>query len=476
MTRRIAVLGGGISGLTAAWNLASRGSAGALEVVLYEASSRVGGWMKTHTTSQGAVFECGPRSLRVTGHSAKTTMKLVSAIGLENEVLPVRSSSKAAQKRLIYTNRTGPVQLPSGPSWLFRTKPPFSKPLLGVVLRELMAKAGTGDESVFDFFSRRVGDEVTQYLVDPLCRGVYASSAKTLSVRSCFPQLVELESKYGSLVKGMLLDRLNKDATEVSALSQRAKDERWSVYTFRSGLQTLPDTLLTKIKERGVTVKMDQPCTELTFKDGKAMVKSGAEMEVFDNVVSTVSAKVLSQLLCGEQSQLSDDLSSIPCVTVGVVGLEYRAGDILPQDYREAFGYLVPSSESSRILGVVFDSASFPSQDRKDGPSTRLTVMMGGEWFDGLFGDPGSVREDTLSQIALEELNRQIGISAPPSFISTAILRDSIAQYAVGHSAKLDSISQRVSGLPLSLCGASYRGVSVNDCVHYAVEATNKIL
>ncbi len=62
---------------------------------------------------------------------------------------------------------------------------------------------------------------------------------------------------------------------------------------------------------------------------------------------------------------------------------------------------------------------------------------MGGEWFDGLFGDPGSVREDTLSQIALEELNRQIGISAPPSFISTAILRDSIAQYAVGHSAKL---------------------------------------
>ncbi len=71
------MLGGGISGLTAAWNLASRGSAGALEVVLYEASSRVGGWMKTHTTSQGAVFECGPRSLRVSGHSAKTTMKLV---------------------------------------------------------------------------------------------------------------------------------------------------------------------------------------------------------------------------------------------------------------------------------------------------------------------------------------------------------------------------------------------------------------
>ncbi len=81
MAQRIAVLGGGISGLTAAWNLASRGSAaaagGGLEIVLYEASSRVGGWMKTHTTSQGAVFECGPRSLRVTGHSAKTTMKLV---------------------------------------------------------------------------------------------------------------------------------------------------------------------------------------------------------------------------------------------------------------------------------------------------------------------------------------------------------------------------------------------------------------
>ena len=155
MVTRVAVLGGGVSGLTAASNLLRRKavfSGSSLEVVLYEGSSRVGGWVRSELTSEGAVLEVGTRSLRSVGIPGRASLELVrlvkctpydfepapniiflkaSSLGLEDEVIPITRKHPAAGRRLIYTKEHGLLDAPMGLSWVFKTKPPFTKPLLG---------------------------------------------------------------------------------------------------------------------------------------------------------------------------------------------------------------------------------------------------------------------------------------------------------------------------------------------------------
>ncbi|XP_024059953.1 protoporphyrinogen oxidase isoform X3 [Terrapene carolina triunguis] len=427
MQRTVAVVGGGISGLTACYHLARSPNA--------------------------------PK---------------VSELGLDADVLPVPGDHPASKNRYLYVS--GALhRLPSGIGGVLRTVPPFTRPLLWSGLRELVAPRGTQpDETMHSFVSRRFGKELADIAIDSLCRGVFAGDCRALSVRSCFPALFEAERRRRSVILGMALGGGKGPALD-SALSRRARDERWSQWSLRAGMETLSEALQDFLRQRGVEMhcharlrsleRTAAQCWQITLEDGSVRA---------DHVISAIPARALAVLLPGWAEPLAQELRSIEAVSVGVVNLQYN-GATLPIT---GFGHLVPSFEDSSLLGIVYDSVAFPEQNGTRGPSVRLTVMLGGAWFEQGFGDPDTVPLAVLLSRAKEAVRAHLGIVAEPSRTIVKVLKACIPQYTLGHWQRTETISRYLEQerLPLSLIGASYQGVSVNDCIYSAKTAVTRLL
>ncbi|XP_011289420.2 protoporphyrinogen oxidase isoform X4 [Felis catus] len=419
MGRTVVVLGGGISGLAASYHL-SRAPCPP-KVVLVEASERLGGWIRSVRGPGGAIFELGPRGIRPAGALGARTLLLfllflrmcgeqVSELGLDSEVLPVRGDHPAAKNRFLYVG--GALHaLPSGLRGLFRPSPPFSKPLFWAGLRELTAPRGKDpDETVHSFAQRRLGPEVASLAMDSLCRGVFAGNSRELSVRSCFPSLFQAEQTHRSVLLGLLLGAGQSPQPD-SALISQARAERWSQWSLRGGLETLPQALNTHLTSRGVRILRGQPVCGLSLQaDRRWKVSLGDSSLDADHVISAVPASVLGKLLPAEAAPLARALSAITAVSVAVVNLQYR-GARLPV---QGFGHLVPSSEDPGVLGIVYDSVAFPEQDGSP-PGLRVTVMLGGSWLQTLEARGAVLSPELLQQQAQEAAATQLGLKEPPS-------------------------------------------------------------
>ncbi|XP_057384148.1 protoporphyrinogen oxidase isoform X3 [Balaenoptera acutorostrata] len=359
MGRTVVVLGGGISGLAASYHL-SRAPCPP-KVVLVEGSERLGGWIRSVRGPDGAVFELGPRGIRPAGVLGARTLLMVSELGLDSEVLPVRGDHAAAQNRFLYVG--GALHaLPSGIRGLLRPSPPFSKPLFWAGLKELTTPRGKDpDETVHSFTERRLGPEVS-------------------------------------------LGDSNLEA---------------------------------------------------------------------DHIISAIPASVLSKLLPAEAAPLARALSTITAVSVAVVNLQYR-GARLPV---QGFGHLVPSSEDPGILGIVYDSVAFPEQDGSP-PGLRVTVMLGGSWLQTLEARGSVLSQELFQKEAEKAAATQLGLKEPPSHCLVHLHKNCIPQYTLGHWQKLESATQFLAAqkLPLTLAGASYEGVAVNDCIESGRQAAARVL
>ncbi|XP_058865404.1 protoporphyrinogen oxidase-like isoform X2 [Acipenser ruthenus] len=465
MQKTVAVIGGGIGGLSACYHLTK--SSQVFKIVLLESSSRLGGWLHSTRREDGAVFEHGPRGIRPAGNVGKNTLKMVSELGLENEILPVTSDNIASKNRFLYVG--GKLhKMPSG----------AARALVSSVARELLVKRGTQeDESVHGFVERRLGKELADFAIDSLCRGVYAGDCRKLSVRSCFPPLFRAERDYGSIVLGMAFGRTEKVAELESKLAQKSREEGWAQWSLRQGMQALPEALEDWLRRTGrveILQEVEVQRLERTAGGSAWEIKLHDGSIKADHIISAMPAKALSSVLPPGASPLSEELRRITSVTVAVVNLEYE-GLILPV---EGFGHLVPSSESRGVLGIVYDSVAFPQHNRKDGQSTRLTVMMGGAWFSEVFGDPEEVREELLLQTAAQAVRTHLGVDAEPIWSNVSLQKDCIPQYTVGHWERIDKIRQYLGqhSLPLSLVGSSYQGVSVNDVIFSSKRAVERLL
>ncbi|KAK6469910.1 protoporphyrinogen oxidase-like isoform X1 [Huso huso] len=497
MQKTVAVIGGGIGGLSACYHLTK--SSQVFKIVLLESSSRLGGWLRSTRREDGAVFEHGPRGIRPAGNVGKNTLKMVSELGLENEILPVTSDNIASKNRFLYVG--GKLhKMPSGAAGALRKVPPFSRALVSSVARELLVKRGTQeDESVHGFVERRLGKEhcwcpvavfcdvrgrfvvsspqLADFAIDSLCRGVYAGDCRKLSVRSCFPPLFRAERDYGSIVLGMAFGITEKAAELESKLAQKSREEGWAQWSLRQGMQALPEALEDWLRRTGrveILQEVEVQRLERTAGGSAWEIKLYDGSIKADHIISAMPAKALSSVLPPGASPLSEELRRITSVTVAVVNLEYE-GLILPV---EGFGHLVPSSESRGVLGIVYDSVAFPQHNRKDGQSTRLTVMMGGAWFSEVFGDPEEVREELLLQTAAQAVRTHLGVDAEPIWSNVSLQKDCIPQYTVGHWERIDKIRQYLGqhSLPLSLVGSSYQGVSVNDVIFSSKTAVERLL
>ncbi|XP_007537475.1 protoporphyrinogen oxidase isoform X1 [Erinaceus europaeus] len=471
MGRPVVVLGGGISGLAACFHL-TRG-ARPPKVVLVEASERLGGWIHSVRGPDGAVFELGPRGIRPAGELGARTLLLVSELGLESEVLPVPGHHPAARNRFLYVDGSLHA-LPSGLRGLLRPSPPFSKPLLWAGLRELTApRSKDPDETVHSFALRRLGPEVASLAMDSLCRGVFAGNSQELSIRSCFPSLFQAEQSHRSVLLGLLLGAGKRPQPD-SALIQKARAERWSQWSLRGGLETLPQALDAYLTSKGVTILRGQPACSLTLEAGGFWkVSLGDSSLEANHVISAVPAPVLSQLLPLKAAPLASTLATITAVSVAVVNLQYQGAQLPVQ----GFGHLVPSSEDPGVLGIVYDSVAFPEQDGSP-PGLRVTVMLGGSWLHALEAGGQVLSQEVLGQLAQEAAATQLGLKEPPSRCLVHLHQNCIPQYTLGHWQKLEMVTRFLAAqkLPLTLAGASYEGVAVNDCIESGRQAAIHVL
>lgn len=460
----VAVVGGGISGLSCAHYLKTLGRYKIKYLFLLEKNPKFGGWIQTSRFPDGAICEHGPRTLRVPTRSGYSALELADELNLNSRILPITKKHPSANLNLILSkDKLHP--LPSNLSDFFKKTPPFSKVLMSYVFKEVLTKPTIlDDESVYSFFERRIGKDISDFVFDPMCRGIAAGDARELSVRSMFQTIYENEQQHGSIIKGLIKNRNNAPIFEFAHcnLVKQAYNERWRMWTLKTGLTELIDALACSVEEREFSdLIFNAECSQITFKDNKAELAVENEKILVDHVFSCVPSCNLANLI-PEYPKLCDALKRISFTDLAVVYLEYT-DNVLNHD---GFGFLSPSFENAKVLGIVFDSNCFPSLNGTG--RTRLTCMMGGKWFRQILGDPNNVSNEHILKIATEEAKKHLGIQALPVRTKVFVQRNCIPQYVVGHYKKLEAAENEIkeNNLCLSLLGASYKGAGVPDCIY----------
>ena len=444
------IIGGGISGLTAAYYLGKRGQAS----VLIDPSARLGGVIQTNTVS-GCVLEAGPDSFL----SAKPeAMDLIRELGLADEVIGSND-----HQRVTWIWRGGRmIPLPDGLMMMVPTRilPTVKSSLLswGTKMRmglELLRgpKPGQPDRSVGEFIEDHYGAEAVTYLAEPLLSGVYGGDPYKLSVQSVLPRFVEMEAKFGSLTKGTL-----------AGMAAAPKREGGTLFsTLERGLGSLVEALELAIAPHCRVIR-EQAVALTRDSDGYA-IRLGNETLHGPNVIVAAPAWAASSLLTSLDGHLAGALGRIDYSSSMTVGVIYDRADV-PARFK-AFGFLVPKPERDHLLACTFIDQKFNHRVPED--KLLLRCFLGGAGGEGML----SLSDAELELAVLSDLNRLLGIKARPVALHVSRWPRSMAQYNVGHAKLLDEIDSRRSAyVGLELAGNGYRGIGIPDCIRSGKDAT----
>ncbi|KAK9484905.1 hypothetical protein V1527DRAFT_442160 [Lipomyces starkeyi] len=508
--RSVAVLGGGISGLSTAYYLV-RALPHDVPITIYESSKRVGGYIQSTqlalpgadpTSGDGNVlFEHGPRTLRVSKRvSSVNTFDLIRRLNMIDELIVVPKRSAAAKNRYIFYD--GKINMiPYSVASILKIY--FSQPLFRGMLPEVLrepfrrnrpkAVVEANDESIGSFMTRRFGSRITERLISGAIHGIYAGDINQLSIKSILEYLWKREKTWGSVVplwkrrkapvseesENPYAERHNEHLKELLEHNKEfmASLKDASIVSFRHGMQSLVDRLQEEILSSGnVAIRYEDPVRHLENVVDGITVTSAKEVRTYSHVFSALPSRKLAELT---EPPLAECLRKIPSVSVNVVNLFFSKPRLLPVT---GFGYLLPKAvpredNPERALGVVFDSDAVSRdhgqgvipgsfQDSVDG--TKLTVMLGGHWWN----HEKPVKEpDEAIALAKQLISRQVGVNESPALTQATFQESCIPQYVVGHHANLRAIHKAVLAQfngKLILTGASFLGVSVNDCIYYA--------
>ncbi|WP_414663263.1 protoporphyrinogen oxidase [Horticoccus sp. 23ND18S-11] len=436
---RVAVLGAGITGLTAAWHLERAG----LRAVVFERSPRVGGAIGTHR-QDGWLHELGPNSML---EGAASVATFITGLGLG----PRRVyASPVAQNR--YIVRGGKlVAMPTSPG-RFITTPLFSLGAKLALLGEPFRARGAADaeESVAEFVVRRLGREFLDYAVNPFVGGVYAGDPKRLSVRHGFPKLRALEQEHGSLIRGAIARR------------NTSGGPKGSMFSFPNGLEELPLALAAQLGEPVRTstqiraIRRRDEVWEIAFTG-----RDGADQtELFSAVVCALPADALAGLpFDGVPSAARlTELRAIEHPPVVSVFTGYRRENVAhPLD---GFGALMPEVEKGGILGTLFSSTLFPG--RAPEGHVALTSFVGGTRQPEL----AQLDDPALLNVVRQELGRLVGAKGEPAYVHLQRWPRAIPQYTLGYGRFKDVIAAAEAGAPGLFIGGNCRdGISLANCI-----------
>jgi protoporphyrinogen/coproporphyrinogen III oxidase len=439
----VAIIGAGITGLTAAFYLKRSG----LSVTVYEASGRAGGVIQS-LRKDGYLAEFGPNTLLET--SPKIS-QLVRDAGLQPRRLD--SDPKAEARYVVRYKR--PIAMPSQPLGFFTTDLFTLKAKLAVVREPFIKPRRDGvEESIAQFVVRRFNQEFLDHAIDALVAGIYAGDPHKLSVTHAFPKLKALEDNYGSMIKGQLFGgRDRKKRGEV------AKD-RAPKFSFDEGLQVLPDSLAEQL---GDSRQLNTAVTKLK-QTGEGwtltLTSGGREFETRHSaVIYAGTAFKLAQLKI--ESDKSVDLSPLSEVRyppVASVVLGFRREDVAHPC--EGFGMLIPRIEGFKILGTIFSSSLFPN--RAPAGHHTLTSYIGGERYPEM----ASLPADKLYDLVCDDLRILLGITGRPTFQHSVFYPRAIPQYNVGYGRYRALMTETEDKVPGLFLAGHYRdGVSLSDSI-----------
>lgn len=436
MTKKVCIIGGGISGLTTGFLLKRKGFA----VTVYEKSETVGGNIQT-IQKDGYTIEQGPNSLL----KAPRLIDLVRLLNLEEKVI---AADENANKRYILADgkleAMGPKSFVNGYFSL--------KTILSLAREPFVRSKSPEGESVAEFVSRRIGAEFLDKAIDPFVSGVYAGDPANLSMRSAFPKLFEMERDFGSLIMGTIRRKTEKPDPNFPR-----------TFSFKGGLKTLIEAMADDLGEavkRGTAVEKIE-----NLPDGKY----GVNGEEFDAVVISTPAFIAADLVKTRDEKLAALLAEINYPQVAVVVFGVKTEDIKMK--LDGFGFLIASKERRPILGTLFHSAVFP--ERSPAGSQLLMTFVGGVRA----GDKlDSQTDEELKNTVREQLSEIIGLTGEPDFYHVKRWRRAIPQYRVGYEKTTEACADfEKQNAGIYFCSNFYRGISMSDCVKNAFETADNI-
>ncbi len=462
--KRVAIIGGGISGLAAAFYLERERQRGVeVEYTLFESSARLGGVMWSERVD-GCLVEAGPDSFLSEKAWANT---LCRDLGIEDQL--VGSNDEARKTFILVSGRL--VQMPDGLMFMVPTKlVPTALTSLFTwgakmrMARELLTSPKTmnGDESAGDFVARHYGDEVVDRLADPLLAGVYGGDADSLSVKAVLPRFVDMEAKHGSLTRGMLQARKKMMA------APRSVRQRPLFSSMRDGMQQLVDAIVAQLAPRSLRVSTPVRGVSRSGQDWLVLKEAGGS-EPYDHVIVATPAYAAGVLLREVSAHLSDVLNQVPYSSSVTVALGYDANQF--QREPEGFGFLVPFKEKKRMRACTYVHNKFPHRAPPD--KRLLRVFLGGTRDKEVLHLP----DQQIVATVRRELKEITGLDAEPRFHRVYRWNRAMAQYAVGHLERVAEIERLRRQFPgLSLAGNAYRGIGVPDCIRTGMDAASEIL
>lgn len=443
MTRRLVIVGGGISGLAAARAAVetSKRAGSEIEVVVLERDPAVGGKARTRRRN-GWLVEGGPAGYLDDPDTAATMQRLVEAAGMEADVM---LASDAARRRFVVRKgrarevKPNPVRLVTagilgarGAARLLAE--PFIRP-----------RSPNGDESVFDFASRRIGQQAAERLVAPMMLGIFAGDARRISLHGAFPRLAALERDHGSLVRGMLARRRESRGGPAGPSG--------TLTSFREGMQSLAAGLAAR---GGFKVRTSSTVRSIErAPEGGWMVRSWEQPEPLqaDAVVLACEAWAAAELLAPHAPTVATALRGIVYPPVIAVSLGY--GPETRSRFPHGFGCLVPRGEGIRSLGCVWDSALFAKRAPADHVLVR--VLLGGAVDDTV----DSLTDEQALRTAQADVERLFGPGVNPVAHEVVRWARAIPQYAVGHPSVVEQVDQGLGNLPgIFLAGNALHGIA----------------
>ncbi len=453
---RVAIIGGGISGLAAAFALEQRRQAGeSLTYVVYEAGPRFGGVLVTEQVD-GCLVEAGPDSFLT---EKPWAADLCRRTGLEDQLIGSNDSDRKTY--ILVKGQLAP--LPDGLMFMVPTQlaPALLSRLFSAATKFRMVREwrfsprqSNGDESVAALVERHYGAEMVDRLADPLLSGVYGGSASELSLRAVLPRFAEMEAKHGSLARGILAAR--------KYLEQSETGPRPIFTSLKNGMQQLPEAILARLTPNAL--HPNSVVQALQRQDRGWVVSAGYASDQFDAVIVATPAPAAAPLLEISSPDLSALLRTIPYSSSVTVALGF--GKEVRSSLPPGFGFLVPRSEGKRMLATTFVHNKFPHRTPED--RALLRCFLGGSRDEQVL----QLSDQEILVIVREELREVLGLTVEPLFTRVYRWKGAMAQYTVGHLERIERIEKLRKQLPgLALAGNGYRGIGIPDCVRSGEEA-----
>ena len=438
--KKVAVIGGGISGLCVAHRAQQAGA----EVTLFEGSDSIGG--NIHTVTKGAyTYEHGPNSLMANGE----IFELIDEIGISDQIL---ATQPAAKKR--YILREGkPVALPGSALEGVTTKAFSVGGRLRILKEPFISSKTSPAESVYEFIERRIGREMADYAIDPFVSGIYAGDPRRLSLTNAFPKFHNLETTSGSLIKGALWGK----RLPAKPLPEGAP----RMFSFRKGMLTLASG----IAEGLADVRVNTPVEHFSKGDAGYAING----DNFDAVALCTPARAAARLLKSVDADAAQEIERVYYPPIAVIYAAYKKDQVRIDP--EGFGILIPGLEKRDILGALFSSSVFDGRAPED--EHLFTVFVGGSRRPELC----DTDDDQVIDIATRELASIMRITGEPVFLDLKRWERAIPQYNIGYekvTAAVDRVQDHNTGL--IVCSNYYKGIAVGECIKNSITAAQRLL